>query len=399
MSDVVNIRKNTESVEKQNRFDGYSKVIITVSDEVEYTAGTDSGRTLTLLCPWGTQKMANDILRKISGHQYQPYTADGAILDPAAELGDAVSVGSLYSGIYKKDITLGPLYRANIAAPGGEEINYKYEYKSPVERSIERQRREVRASLRVQADRIEQEVTERKEQGEQLSAKLSVQADLISAKVSKTGGNSSFSWELTDSSWAVKSNGSDVLRITKDVARFSGAIDAKSGTIGGFSIQRNYLSYNGQTWGGTNSSGIYIGQSGIQLGKNFRVDSSGNLTAASGKFSGAVSAGRIQYGGENGYMNGYGIQSGTISGGYNGEIGGGTITTHNTTGGINASLGYGDFANGVFNGYNRARSIASDQISAAQILHDGMRLTNGKITYVGGDGRTYTENVVMWRSR
>ena len=57
MSDVVNIRKNTESVEKQNRFDGYSKVIITVSDEVEYTAGTDSGRTLTLSCPWGTQKM------------------------------------------------------------------------------------------------------------------------------------------------------------------------------------------------------------------------------------------------------------------------------------------------------------------------------------------------------
>lgn len=396
MSDVVNIRKNTESVEKQNRFDGYSKVIITVSDEVEYTAGTDSGRTLTLSCPWGTQKMANDILRKVSGHQYQPFTADGAIIDPAAELGDAVSVGSLYSGIYKKDITLGPLYRANIAAPGGEDINYKYEYKSPVERSIERQRREVRASLRVQADRIEQEVTERKKQGEELSAKLSVQADLISAKVSKTGGNSSFSWELTDSSWAVKSNGSDVLRITKDVSKFSGAIDAKSGKIGGFDIQRNYLSYNGQTWGGTNSSGIYIGQSGIQLGKNFKVDSNGNLTAASGKFSGTVSAGRIQYGGENGYMNGYGIQSGTISGGYNGEIGGGTITTHNTTGGINSSLGYADYAYSVVSGYQRFGSMIGDYLSAKSLSLSGRPLSRREMYVKDGSGSSVLIRYIEW---
>ena len=75
MSDVINVRKNVSSLEKQNTFDGYSKVTISVSDEMEYNAGTDTGQTLKLFCPWGTQEMANKILSSVRGFQYQPYTA------------------------------------------------------------------------------------------------------------------------------------------------------------------------------------------------------------------------------------------------------------------------------------------------------------------------------------
>ena len=94
MSDVINVRKSLSSLEKQDTFNGYSKVVVVVSDEMEYSAGTDSGRTLTLDCPWGTQKMAEDILSRIQGFQYQPYTADGAHIDPAAEIGDGFAAGN-----------------------------------------------------------------------------------------------------------------------------------------------------------------------------------------------------------------------------------------------------------------------------------------------------------------
>ena len=114
---------------------------------MEYNAGTDTGQTLKLFCPWGTQEMANKILSSVRGFQYQPYTASGAHINPAVELGDAFSGGSVYGGIYKKDILHGPLYTANISAPGGEKINYKYEYKSPTIRKAERQYKETKANL------------------------------------------------------------------------------------------------------------------------------------------------------------------------------------------------------------------------------------------------------------
>ena len=88
-------------------FDGFSRVVIIVSDEIEYAAGTDSGRTLRLTCPWGTPEMAQNILESIRGFQYQPYTAEGAMLDPAAELGDGVTANNVYGGIYTKKIKFG----------------------------------------------------------------------------------------------------------------------------------------------------------------------------------------------------------------------------------------------------------------------------------------------------
>lgn len=352
LSDTTNLRRSVSSLEKQDVFDGYTKVVISVSDDVEYSAGTDTGRTLTIVCPWGTQAMAETLLSRVRGFQYQPFTASGSHIDPSVELGDGVTVGKVYSGVFTKDVSHGPLYTADISAPGGEKINYQYEYKSPQERKVERQNREIRASLSVQADRITQEVTERKAQAEEFRATFEVQSQQISAKVSKTGGSaSSFGWELTDTSWTIKSNSSTVLQATKSGVEITGKITATSGKIGGFDIQSNYLSYNGQTWGGTNTTGAYIGVSGIQLGKNFKVDMQGNLTASRGTFTGNVYAGNIQYGSSAGYFSGSGISSGSISGN---RLAANTVTTAYTSGGINTSLGYADFANGVFGGWNTA---------------------------------------------
>lgn len=361
MSDVINVRKSLSSLEKQDTFNGYSKVVVVVSDELEYSSGTDSGRTLTLDCPWGTQKMAEDILSRIQGFQYQPYTADGAHIDPAAEIGDGFAAGNLYSGIYSKNVSHGTLYTANVSAPGGEKINYKYEYKTPTQRKIERHYSEMKSTFKVQADQISAEVSARIEQGGELTSRLDIQSDLISARVTKTGGSSSsFGWELLDDSWTVKANNTTVFQITKSGAEVRGKITALSGKIGGFDIQSDYLSYNNQTWNGTNSRGIYIGVNGIQCGSEangVQITPTGDLYAENGYFRGSVSAGRIDYGGDDGYFNGGGITSGSISGGYDGQISGGSIGNYAVSGGINTSLGYADFANGVFNGWNTASYV------------------------------------------
>lgn len=345
MSDVINVRENVSSLEKQNTFDGYSRVTISVSDEMEYSAGTDTGQTLKLFCPWGTQEMANKILSNVRGFQYQPYTASGAHINPAAELGDAFSVGSVYGGIYKKDVLHGPLYTANISAPGGEKINYKYEYKSPTIRKAERQYKETKANLIVVADRISAEVEAREADAETLRAALNVQAREISAKVSRTGGDAaSFGWSLTADGWTLSSGGSAVLQADKDGLQVSGRVTATAGKVGGFTIEDGYLSTNGQTWGGTNTSGIYIGPDGIQLGRYFRVDAYGNLTAASGTFSGSVRAGSIEYGGDDGYLDGAGLADMSI---YGGKIGtDAVVNRHITAGSI-----YPSTCNSTINGY------------------------------------------------
>lgn len=370
------------------QFDGFSKVVIIVSDTVEYSAGSDLGRTMRLTCPWGTPQMAQDILESVRGYQYQPYTAEDAIIDPSAELGDGVTANNIYGGIFTQKIKYGSLLTATVSAPEDEEINHEYPYKAKPNKVITREAKMLRAELKIESDRITAEVSERKNDVAALTSQLQIQAGLIEAKVSKTGGDaSSFGWVLDDSSWTIKSNGTDVLKATKSGLEIYGKITATSGKIGGFDIKSNYLSYNNQGWGGTNTTGIYIGSSGIQLGKNFKVDNAGNLTAASGTFTGSVNAGNIRYGGSYGTFSGGGITGGSISGN---RLVGGTITTAYTSGGINTSLGRADFANGVFNGWNTAGYVKATYGYFSYISMGGNLYGPTSYSFTDGNGSTYT---------
>ena len=361
MSSSVNILRNMVSFDKAEQFDGFSKVIIIVSDEIEYSAGTDTGRTLTLNCPWGTQEIANNILQSIKGFQYQPMTAENALVDPSVEIGDGISANGVYSGVYSLETKFNSNLPTTVSAPADEELYEEHTYVPKSEREVTRKFLEFQSQFRIQDGKISAEVEERKSDTKSIRATLEVQADQITAKVNKNDGSSStFGWALETASWRIFSGSNTVLKADKNGLEVKGVIRATSGEIGGFKITSNSLTYNNQTWGGTNSTGIYIGPSGIQLGKYFKVDSAGNLTAASGTFTGAVHAGNIQYGGGAGYLSGGGISSGSISGN---RLVGGTITTAYTSGGINTSLGYADFANGVFNGWNKPSWIKANQMT------------------------------------
>lgn len=103
-------------------------VLLNESGEVMGQAGDETGRTLEALEPDGTDAMAASILTAVGGYVYQPYEATNALLDPAAELGDLVSVGGISSVIARADEDFGPLYTADISAPTTDEIEDEYPY-------------------------------------------------------------------------------------------------------------------------------------------------------------------------------------------------------------------------------------------------------------------------------
>lgn len=255
LSDVISIARRVSKIDVSPQFDNYSKVVIHVSEDTIYEAGNDTGRTLEIDNPFGTQAMANNMLASLKGYQYQPYSAEGALLDPSAEIGDAVNMRGAYGGIYTREREFGRLMKADVSAPHDEEINHEYAYETPTERRFSRAIDDVKASLIIANDRID-------------------------ASVSQTGGTtSSFGWSLTSDAHRWYANGNEVMSITASGLTVKGNVQATTGTIGGFNISASAIWNNISSFGGSQNSGVYLGTNGIQLGQNFKVDTSGNVTA------------------------------------------------------------------------------------------------------------------------
>ena len=294
MAEAFNLLRRVKSLDISPEQPAYSGVVIFAGQDdegnnIEYSAGDRTGTVLEIINEWGSQAQADAIYQKIRGFQYQPYRATGSQLDPSVEIGDAVTVKDTYGGVFKKATSFGRHASTDIEAPSKEEVEHEFQIQSPTNRQYERFTRTVRASLSITSSQIAAEVEDRKTADNLLRATLNVQAQQIEARVTKEGGDSSsFGWKLTATGWSVYGNGSEKFRVDKNGAYVNGEIRAITGKIGNWDINSNYLSYNGQTWGGTNTTGAYIGQFGIQLGKNFKVDMQGNLNAINGVFDGTV---------------------------------------------------------------------------------------------------------------
>ena len=102
------------------------------------SSSISNGKTLTVVNPDGTTAMAAYILSQTEGYVQRSYEGRNALLDPAAELGDGVTVGGIYSVIAEQTLQFDELYRADISAPAADEIDDEYPYKSPTQRLIER---------------------------------------------------------------------------------------------------------------------------------------------------------------------------------------------------------------------------------------------------------------------
>lgn len=115
--------------------------------DVVGVSGSDTGRTLTALNPDGTNAMAAAILKKVSGYKHIGYEGSSALLDPAVELGDAVTVDGFYLPLIALDMTFDPMLAPDISAPDADEIDDEYPYKSPTQRQIERNMAKTRSLI------------------------------------------------------------------------------------------------------------------------------------------------------------------------------------------------------------------------------------------------------------
>ena len=109
---------------------------------------------MTALNPDGTDAMAAAILKKVSGYKHIGYEGSSALLDPAAELGDAVTVDGLYVPLIALDMTFDPLLAPDISAPDADEIDDEYPYKSPTQRQIERNMAKARSLIAKTSEEI-----------------------------------------------------------------------------------------------------------------------------------------------------------------------------------------------------------------------------------------------------
>lgn len=139
-----------------------------------HTAGDDTGRTLEAVHPDATQEMAESILASVRGFAYRPYEAQEGLLDVAAELGDGITLGGVYSLLGRTETVYDALCATDMEAPAGDEVDEEYPWKDPLERLIQRNIQSVRSFITKTASEIKLTV---EDQAKQLGTTLRVGLD------------------------------------------------------------------------------------------------------------------------------------------------------------------------------------------------------------------------------
>lgn len=183
MSDKTFVGLDITGFENTGKYRPVSRVTLMVDDENVYTAGDDTGLELTASCPHATQKMVNALLAQLQGYQYQSFTADAANLDPAAELGDGVTVNGVYSIISQLDDD-GRGF-PDISSPGEVALEEEYPAAGPMTQEFNRQLADTRSQITKTAEEIqllvESEIND-------LSSSFTVQLDNITGRVNGLDG-------------------------------------------------------------------------------------------------------------------------------------------------------------------------------------------------------------------
>lgn len=276
-----------------------------------YTAGVE-GYSISVICPWATQQMANDLLAKAQGFRYQGFEASMAALPGSAERGDGVNISGVYGMLADRTIYFNPSMNSDISAPWEEEVNHEFQYRSPIKQDINRQVGQVQANLEVAVDSITQTI--QGINGE--IAQITVNINGITQRVQDAEGNISTLEQKVDSITLSVSNGS--------------ASSIISLTVGGVVVSSQQITFRGVvTFNALSSSGsTVINGDNITTGtiSADRLDLTGAITF--GDLSSAVAndinnaytiasdaqtaVGRWTYSGST-YIDGTKIMTGTVS--------------------------------------------------------------------------------------
>lgn len=125
----------------------FSRVILSDNAGNDFAAGDDTGAALAVKCDYATQGIASFLCNKtdslLYGIVYEPYSVDGAYLDPALELGDTISVTDRNNLVHKVvlqsvKVNCTMAYTCGLSANTDEETENEYPYYTPTELSIAR---------------------------------------------------------------------------------------------------------------------------------------------------------------------------------------------------------------------------------------------------------------------
>lgn len=224
MSDKVYLGREMAQLDISPALAPVSRVVLLVDDETAYTAGDDTGRTVEVVCPYGTQAMASNILAGLRAYTYTPLQAQDALLDPAAELGDGLTAGGVYTMLGRIDLEWDALMASDSGAPGKAEQENEYQYRSPVIAGLNYQIAQTRSQITKTAEEIRLEVSN---EIEGLSASISVRLDSITSTIQDQAGQISQIQQTIDSITLSVSNGSTSSSITLSV----GGVAVSSQTI------------------------------------------------------------------------------------------------------------------------------------------------------------------------
>jgi hypothetical protein len=152
LSDKYYVGGDITSFADNGKYKPISRVTLLVDDENSLTAGDDTGMEVIASCPHATQPMVNALLQTMKGYQYQAYEAGAANIDPAAELGDGVTVGGIYSPMSKLSDD-GRGY-AGISSPGEAEMEDEYPSEGYISQEFNRKIAETRSTITKTSEEI-----------------------------------------------------------------------------------------------------------------------------------------------------------------------------------------------------------------------------------------------------
>lgn len=152
MSDKYYVGGDITSFADNGKYKPITRVTLLVDDENSLTAGDDTGMEIVASCPHATQSMVDALLQTMKGYQYQAYEADAANIDPAAELGDGVTVAGVYSPLSK--ISDDGRGYAGISSPGEAEMEDEYPSEGYITQEFNRKIAETRSTITKTSEEI-----------------------------------------------------------------------------------------------------------------------------------------------------------------------------------------------------------------------------------------------------
>lgn len=159
---------------------------LVLDDEHGYTAGNDSGYTLTANCLYADQAAASRALSKIQGVRYNPAEVTGAKFNPLLELGDPLySEGNLFR-VYEMEIDYDLVSSAKLSAPIDGDVEHEIPYQTSTERLVNWKAAQTRAYIDMGLEELELGV---KNEVEGLSASINIQLNSITSRVQGAEGN------------------------------------------------------------------------------------------------------------------------------------------------------------------------------------------------------------------